>query len=132
MSPSLDFHAPARLVVDRQGEWALALPATRPSRTVERLLAMAGVATGAAGEGLALASAPELLPSLSGAVQADEGAVRGGDLAALARRLAGSDALLVVAGVEPRDLRRAAGLLDGVRAARWRLTPAGGRILLEW
>ncbi len=132
LSPSLDHHAPVRLVVDEGGDWALALPATKASRTAERLLAAAGVTSAPAGDGTAFASASALLPAVAGPVRVDEGAVRGGDLAALARRVAEAEVVLVVTGADAADLRRAADLMDGVRAARWRVTPAGGRVVLEW
>jgi hypothetical protein len=132
LSPSLDHHAPARLLVDEHGDWAVALPATHASRTAERLLAAAGITTAPVGDGTAFASTSALLPALAGPVRGDEGAVRGGDLAALARRVAGAEVVLVVTGADADDLRRAADLLDGLRAARWRVTPAGGRVVLEW
>ncbi|MBI4914614.1 MAG: hypothetical protein HY825_02095 [Acidobacteria bacterium] len=96
------------------------------------MLAAAGITSARFGDGTAFASASALLPALAGPVRVDEGAVRGGDLAALARRLAGAEFVLVVTGADGADLRRAADLLDGIRAARWRVTPAGGCVVLEW
>ena len=132
VSPGLDVHSPARLVVAGDGAWALAVPGVRASRDVERLLGAAGLSVGPSAGGTAVASLPALLPAVSGEVLVDEGAIRGADLAALVRRLAAADAILPLLGLDARELRRAAALLAGVRAASWKLTPTGGHILVEW
>ncbi|HQT94426.1 MAG TPA: hypothetical protein PK435_07335 [Thermoanaerobaculaceae bacterium] len=141
-------HVPARLAIAGD-DWALALPATTLSPQVQRLLSLAGDAPAGAGVRLwrgvlgdlwvapppdfAVASRPELLAAVAGAPPAGEaGAVRGADLATACVRVA--DALEGVPwlGARVATLRRAAPLAASLRLARWRITPAGGRILLEW
>ncbi len=141
-------HVPARLAI-AGNDWALALPATVPSAQLQRLLSLGGDTPAAAGArhwrgvlgdlwvaplpGFAVASRPELLAAVAGAPLAGEaGAVRGADIAAACVRVA--DALEGVPwlGARAAALRRAAPLAASLRLARWRITPAGGRILLEW
>jgi hypothetical protein len=141
-------HVPARVAI-AGSDWALALSTTAPSAQLQRLLSLGGDTAGAAGArrwrgvlgdlwvspppGFAVASRPELLAAVAGAPPAAEaGAVRGADLAAACLRVA--DALEGVPwlGARAPALRRAATLAASLRLARWRITPAGGRILLEW
>ncbi|TAM47238.1 MAG: hypothetical protein EPN53_12110 [Acidobacteria bacterium] len=141
-------HAAARLAVAGH-DWALGLPATVPSAQLQRILSLGGDTAADAGAhhwrgllgdlwsapppGFAVASSPEMLAAVAGAPPAGEaGAVRGADLAAACERAA--DALERVPWLASRAaaLRRAAPLAAGVRLARWRVTPAGGRIVLEW
>ena len=141
-------HAAARLAFSGS-DWALALPATPPSAQLQKILSLAGDTPGDAGTrhwrgvlgelwvapapGFAVASRPEMLAAVAGAAPAGEaGAVRGADLAAACARAA--DALERVPWLVSRAdaLRRAAPLAKAVRLARWRVTPAGGRIVLEW
>ncbi len=140
-------HTAARLAVTAN-DWALALPEVVPSEAVRRLLGLAGAPDGdaarprqgaldglwaSASPGLAVASDATLLAAVAGAAPADEaGTVRGGDLAAACERAAGLLGRVPWLGGNAAALRRAAPLLAPVHLARWRLTAAGGRIVLEW
>jgi hypothetical protein len=141
--------APACLLFDAGG-WGAALPATAVSRDARRLLTLGGdtaaeTPPGARhwrgllgdlwvlpGPGLAVASRPELLGKLPGAIAGESGAVRGADLARLLRRLAEAADILPGSARYGAGLRRAAPVLEALRLVRWRLLPQGGRIVLEW
>ncbi len=58
--------------------------------------------------------------------------MRGADLAATCVRVADALEGIPWLGARVAALRRAAPLAASLRLARWRITPAGGRILLEW
>jgi hypothetical protein len=140
-------HTAARLAVSA-GDWALALPEVVPSEAVRRLLGLGGAPAGtavrpqqgalgdlwaSASPGLAVASDATLLAAVAGAAPADEaGTVRGRDLAAACERAAGLLGRVPWLGGSAAALRRAAPLIAPLRLARWRLTAAGGRIVLEW
>jgi len=143
-------HAPA-VVLAEGGGWALALPDTALSREVQRVLRAGGDAPAEApegarhwrgllgdlwvlpGAGVAIASRPELLERLPRAgITEDSGLVRGPDLARACSTLAEAADGVPGGTALARTLARVAPLLAALRTARWRLTPAGGSILLEW
>jgi hypothetical protein len=141
-------HVPARLAVAGD-DWALALPATMPSAQLQRLLNLGGDTAAADGTrhwrgvlgdlwvalppGFAVASRPELLTAVAGGSPVGEtGTVRGSDLAAVCVRVGNAIEGIPGLGQRAVALRRAAPLIASLRLARWRITPAGGRILLEW
>lgn len=138
-------------LVARDGEgWGVALTGVRISATVRRLLGerdagetavegprhwqgLLGDVWADTSDGLALASAPAFLAALRARERAAEaGALRGADAAYLLARVARVADEVPGFGRTARDLRAASSLCAALRAARWRITRAGGIIVLEW
>jgi hypothetical protein len=142
-----DTPLPLRCRLGPGGAWAAALPAdVLPGfvRDGVRRVAGAGAPPAAwrgmlgevwvrdAGDALLLASAEDGLAAVAAAPAADEGAVRGADVAAVTARLADTLDGVPLLGREARALRSAADLARGLGSARWRTTAAGTRIVLDW
>jgi hypothetical protein len=136
---------PLRCRLGADGAWAAALPGDLLPEFLRGAVRRAAGASPTAwrgvlgevwvqdaGEALLLASAAAGLAAVAGAPTADEGAVRGAAVAAVAARLAGTLAGVPLLDREARALRTAAGLARGLGGARWRVTAAGARIELDW
>jgi hypothetical protein len=148
--PIEPFHGPACIAFARGQGWGLALPAARLPEAVRAALGgrfprPAGVAGAERWDGLlgTLYVAPHAgvtvasdLSRLAAVVDCpgmtEQGCLHGADLAWAATRLANAADALTLLGARVEGLRRAAPLLAALARVRWRVTPRGGVIALEW
>lgn len=137
------------IIVAPSSGWAFWLRGVEPSPLLRRLFgerregggaSEAHRLSGSFGEvwvvlddGVALASSRELVTrvrSLGG--EGEHGAVRGADLARALASLAGLVEDVPGMSRQGRELQRAGEQLRGLDAARWRVDPRGGTIIMEW
>ena len=143
-------HSAAWASVD-PGGWAVALPETSLPRGILQLLSGPADLRGGSpdapyhcrgplgefwvrdGHGLVIASREELLADApEGGIAGEDGTVHGARAARLFQGLAAKVADLPGEAGLAASLRRTVPLLEGVKLARWRVLPEGGRIRLEW
>jgi hypothetical protein len=138
---------PVRVAVNDAHQWAVAFPTLHLDGLARSLLGGTPTRAGAVdmwrgvlgtvwvqeGEGMAIASSPELLASLpSAGVAVSEGVVHGGHAAWLLGRVAHTVEHIPTLKAQAPLLARAAELAGGVRVVRLRLEEQRGHVFLAW